>query len=173
MGVRALRGLQWLRAIIRLTSPPGELGVELSPGGVRMLERDVAAETGTVGVPGALTNGRGLISVELAPEVEHTLAEEVSVRLGGVPVELQVRGHGLQALAHHRVVLQLPYLSIQERRDGRVERGELGDEVVERGSSQHAVEVTAQALEQEALLETVVEDQVDGRAWLPLLVGRC
>ena len=109
--------------------------------------------------------------VEPGPEVEEAGAEEVAVGRALVPIELQEGGDGLQGLADHRVVLLVADLAVEKGGDGGVEGGELGDEVVEGGRAEDGFGVAGQTVEQDALGEAVIEDEVDGGARLAIGVG--
>src|SRR5690606_735017 len=109
--------------------PFGWRSLELIPGGIGVFERDLARESGAPGVPRRLVAiGDGPIW-ESPGVIEEALAEDLpEVR----PIKFKEGGDGLERLADHREVLQIPDLVGQEGENGRVERGDLGHEIVER-----------------------------------------
>ncbi len=154
---------------------PHRRGRQVAPGRVRELERDLAVEPGAAGVPAADPRDLGVRvcrRLQLAPEVEEASPEQIPVALSGVPIELEKRRHRLQGLADHRVVLLVPDLLVQECRQGRIEGRDLGHKVVERRRAQDRAGVARQTVQQQALLEPVVEDEVDRRPGFPGLIRR-
>ena len=138
-----------------------------APGGVGVLQRDLAVEPRPAGEPLRLP-----VDLQLAEVVEQPGLEQVAEAAGRVPVELQVGGERLERLAGHREVLERPDLLVEEGGDRRVEGRHLGEEVVERrGGLDQRREVAGQGLQEGPLLVAVEEDQVD-RGRLPAVIPR-